>query len=190
MRNYKGAYLTLPLVALISGAGLFTVFPTRHAEACTPVPSEWQWTRPSLAENLETAEVVLVGTVTGARGPETYNRIATIEVERYLKGRGPETVEIVGYGSGGLCLSEVQVGGRYIFFAAGNPQEQMRAHYGPWRKPSGELGLRGQSNAIASPAEANISAATETAGTRVPLLRQTRSRRSLRLFHLPGEAPD
>ena len=147
------------LLTLLMEIAILAFHPAQHAAACTPPPTPTVERLPTIAQRTETANVVVLGTVTAVRGPEVHSRIATVKVESYLKGdEGPEQIEISGFGSRGICLSPIQVGGSYIIFADGDPfSPTLRAHYSPWRDSSSETtGLRGQGNATAAPSTENI----------------------------------
>jgi hypothetical protein len=120
-------YLTFIALAVLlhSGQGLRAVF------ACTPPPGGLPVY--SAAERAEAAEIVLEGTVldgsTELGWPEEFVQIATVEVNQYLKGTGPEVVTIRGFGPTSVCLTPVQVGDHKIFYASGDPAQELRAHY-------------------------------------------------------------
>jgi hypothetical protein len=120
-------YLTFIALAVLlhSGQGLRAVF------ACTPPPGGLPVY--SAAERAEAAEIVLEGTVldgsTEPGWPEEFVQIATVEVNQYLKGTGPEVVTIRGFGPTSVCLTPVQVGDHKIFYASGDPAQELRAHY-------------------------------------------------------------
>jgi hypothetical protein len=87
--------------------------------ACSPAPGHY----PSdftFEERIDYAPLVLVGHVVGGTTEWGFLTTAEVEVETYIKGEGLAVVNIAGFGGGGGdCLSNVQVGGRYLFFADG-----------------------------------------------------------------------
>ena len=97
------------------------------ASACSPAPDQINRT---LQERIDNAPLVLVGTV--VNGTTSWGdtiAIAEVEVETYLKSEGLAVVNIAGFGAGPDCLSPVQIGQRYIFFAEGNTGETLNAVY-------------------------------------------------------------
>lgn len=95
--------------------------------ACSPAPDQIGRT---IQERIDNAPLVLVGTVVnGTTSWGTTIAIAEVEVETYLKGEGLAIVNIAGFGAGPDCLSPVQIGQRYIFFAEGNTGETLNAVY-------------------------------------------------------------
>jgi hypothetical protein len=100
------------------------------AQACTPPPN---YQRSSVAERVQAADLVFIGTVTATSEPgvrlPTYT--ATIRVSRWLKGdaSGGMHVEVDRYGPGGLCYSEVRIGRDYLFFVDRDTEGRLQAHY-------------------------------------------------------------
>jgi hypothetical protein len=91
--------------------------------ACTQDPNAAQ---PSLEELVETAHIILVGTVLDNPVYEDMGRPvivqATIEVEAYLKGEGAAEVVISDFGSSSLCQPEILEGRRASFFVFERPE--------------------------------------------------------------------
>lgn len=75
----------------------------------------------SLSDHIDLAGVILVGNITAIEGMQT-DHTAVIEVEQYLKGDGPATIRVSGFGDSAMCRQSVSVGRRMIFFAGGDPQ--------------------------------------------------------------------
>jgi hypothetical protein len=99
--------------------------------ACTPpVGGLPQYTA---AERTNAATIVLEGTVTEGRAAEGYAegipQGLTVEVQQYLKGSGPAVVMIDGFGTSALCLYEAHLGDHLIFYAEGDPETGLHAHY-------------------------------------------------------------
>lgn len=110
---------------LIAGALLIA---PRPAFACTPPPGGLP--NYTAAQRTLDADVVLIGTVAAlSNGPGIPGDTATIDVERYLKDSGPETLSVSGYGPSALCRSELQVGQRWIFYIVRDGQDTYRAYY-------------------------------------------------------------
>ncbi len=112
--------LLLPL-ALLATAGLLVPLDVRHAYACSCAELDAQ-------QAVDSADAILVGDLMS--WVETPSRLvkegnayyeyghlteATIHVDRYLKGRGPSTLEVVG----GTCIgviSRERIGETYLLF--------------------------------------------------------------------------
>jgi hypothetical protein len=94
--------------------------------ACTTTPEG----RPSytLADQVNAAPIILEGTVL-AVSKDSYPFTATVQVQQYFKGSGPQEVIIGNFGSSAMCLTEVSVGDHLIFFASGEPDTGLRAFY-------------------------------------------------------------
>lgn len=110
---------------LILAIVLFVCFTPGQALACTPPPGGLP--KLTTADRTRLAPLVLEGTVTAIAG--SYPIVATIDVVQYLKGNGPATVTISGFGSSSVCLSEVSAGQRLIFYASGDPNSGLQAFY-------------------------------------------------------------
>lgn len=102
-----------------------------RAYACTPPPGGLP--DYSASDRAEAAEIVLEGTVLeiehDLNQPSQLSQAVTVEVEQYLKGRGPRVVAIRGFGSTAVCLTPVEVGEHKIFYATGDPGMELHAHY-------------------------------------------------------------
>lgn len=81
----------------------------------------------TVAERTNQADMVFEGIVTDHSSD--YHYTATISVVRYFKGSGSQTLLIGPYGSSALCLQEATIGGRYIFYANGDPAGPLQASY-------------------------------------------------------------
>lgn len=117
------SYRLSAALILVCAAFAFHATP---AAACTPPPGG-----PitfTVAERTRAASVVLVGRVISTTG-DYGSYVATVHLQEYIKGSGPATVAITGFGPGSLCLSEVTVGQMAIFFTNGDPFDQLSAHY-------------------------------------------------------------
>jgi len=82
----------------------------------TPIPLEIQ-----IARVNSESQIAIDGTVTTWVNDQNMDSVLTIQVERYLKGHGPKTVNISGYFW--LCPPNfaLEKGSRYIFFVNGDP---------------------------------------------------------------------
>ena len=113
--------------ALILSVNLMLALHTKPAYACSPpVGGFLQYT---VGDRTSAAEVVLEGTVADVSPDGNVFDSATVEVHQYFKGSGPATVEISGFGQESLCLSEVRIGDRLIFYANLNQSGELSAHY-------------------------------------------------------------
>ena len=103
--------------------------PAPSALACTPPPGGLP--PYTVADRVNAAEVVLEGTIVALTDENDHFAIktATIAVDRYFKQIGPVIVTITRFGPSSLCLSEVAVGQRWIFYATGDPATGLTAHY-------------------------------------------------------------
>lgn len=121
------------MVALGIGVGLSLMLvlagPDRPLWACTPPPGGLPDYTP--ADRTHAAEVVLEGTIIGRvdLNGHPWLDTALVRVHRYFKGAGPAWVTISHFGPGSLCLSEVYIGQRAIFYAKGDPETGLVAHY-------------------------------------------------------------
>jgi hypothetical protein len=120
------------ILAILSAAVWFVAgVGQNEAYACTPPPGGLP--EYSASDRAQAAEIVVVGTVLEIENdlnqPSQLSQAVTVEVEQYLKGRGPGIVDIRGYGSTAVCLTPVQVGDHRIFYATGDPDMELVAHY-------------------------------------------------------------
>ena len=97
----------------------------RVAFACTPPIGGHPIS--TVAERTNQADMVFEGIVTAHSSD--YHYTATVSVVRYFKGSGGKTLLVGPYGSSALCLQEATIGGRYIFYAKGDPAEPLQASY-------------------------------------------------------------
>lgn len=116
--------LLLLLCGLVLLAGMVRP-PT--ALACTPPPGGLPTY--SIAQRVFAADVVLEGLVLSVSGSIFSHQVASVNVYQYLKGAGPATVTIAGFGSSSLCLSQVRAGERLVFFTRGDPAAELQASY-------------------------------------------------------------
>ena len=141
--------------------------PTSNTYACT-------WTGPAkytVTERTDDAEFVFEGTVLkisipydgtpideSFKGedpiatPQIGSYYATVVVQQYIKGTGPEVVEIDNFGFGGSCLSSAFPGSNFIFFADGDSPDRLIANY------------LGAYSAVEKATEANIAEAIKASG--------------------------
>jgi ABC-type nitrate/sulfonate/bicarbonate transport system substrate-binding protein len=116
------------LLTALCFVGLLLAFEMPSVHACTQ-PADGHPVY-SIAHRVRQSAVVLEGTVSAVEGQNSY-QVATVEVAQYLKGEGAPTVKIGGFGSAALCLSEVSVGQRAVFFAEPAEGGTLRArHFG------------------------------------------------------------
>lgn len=103
--------------------------------ACSPITPQPDTIAPTLEDHTNNANWIMIGTVIG--GIEELGVIteAEIEIERYLKGEGEAIIHIQGFGHGTACLTSVEVGDTYIFFANGNISNTFNAFYYENRRP-------------------------------------------------------
>lgn len=99
--------------------------------ACSPAEGAFDYT---LAEQIDEADFVLIGTVIGGHVRNAGSEYVTIEtaqveVTQYLKGNGNASMEIRGFGDGADCNSMVQIDGEYIFFVDEMEDGRYRASY-------------------------------------------------------------
>lgn len=107
--------------------GLLGLIPVAPAQACTPPPGGL----PSytVADHVQAAPVVLEG-VASYTTFLNFSISATVQVVQYIKGSGPATVEISGFGDSSVCLVNVNTGDHLIFLASGDPASgQLQAYY-------------------------------------------------------------
>ena len=118
----------LPLVMLLAIAGQLMPMGVRQAHACT-------CTELNAQQAVDYANAILIGDMVSwsktpskvvREGDSSYQygerNEATIRVDRYLKGRGPSTVKVVG----GVCIgvfSSESVGTKYLLFLRFDPRE-------------------------------------------------------------------
>jgi len=125
-KNYFIVYCVLGAILL----AIMLVFASapQSALACEPtlVPADYIPPTPipvgtQVASAIQVAQIVLDGTVKSWVAGSDMNSILTVQVEQYLKGRGPKTVKISGYFwvcAPNFAFSE---GSRAIFFVNGDP---------------------------------------------------------------------
>lgn len=71
----------------------------------------------------------MVGRVTAVEAPNSYSQRAVIDADDYLKGSGPGTAVVDGFGSSAACLAEVRVGMYGVFFADRLSTGELQASY-------------------------------------------------------------
>lgn len=133
IQRHKGAKKFLRdaliyITALILLAALWLGMTPAPALACTTTPTGIpSWT---FDQEVNRAPIILEGTVTEISGDwDRGQQVATVKVLRYFKGVGPEMVSISGFGTSAMCLTTVDVGDHWIFFAAGDPRTGLYASY-------------------------------------------------------------
>jgi hypothetical protein len=126
-----GKYLRLACALVLSFTLFVALVLARSATpttcACTPPPGGLP--HYTVADRTNAAEVVLEGTVIGTSDKAAYVYTATVHVHQYFKAWGPVIVTISGFGPPSACLSPVHVGERWVFYATGDPDVGLRAHY-------------------------------------------------------------
>lgn len=107
------------------------------ALACTQGPDP-QPTPLPVAELVARADLLILGTVCVlADGPGGMpGATATVAVEEYLKGSGPASLSIGGFGPEGVCLAPVSVGARHLFAAVNDGAGGYRGLYLGQFKPA------------------------------------------------------
>ena len=100
----------------------------RSARACEPTPAPLGYIPPTpipietqVASVLHDAQIVLDGTLKSWVHSTDGESTLTVQVEQYLKGHGPKTVEILGYFWDCPPNFALQQGSRYTFFVVGDP---------------------------------------------------------------------
>jgi hypothetical protein len=100
--------------------------PQQSVKACTPPPTIPHYT---VADHVHHAAIVLEGRVVAVQKIDMSRQTATLWVDTYYKGSGPQQITVSGYGQGSLCLSDVSNDQTGIFFIAGDAQSGYRADY-------------------------------------------------------------
>lgn len=106
------------LLAALTGAVALVVLPAAPSSACSCVQGTPQ-------EYVDSADVVVLGTVTDRQGPPLRPVMSsgdpatyTVQVEQVFKGDVPPTAYVLSADSGASCgLEGVEEGGRYVVFA-------------------------------------------------------------------------
>ncbi|MDY6783786.1 MAG: hypothetical protein SW833_14800, partial [Cyanobacteriota bacterium] len=98
------------------GAGLLaaialSIAAAKPASACLPVPGSEPM---AIEQRVSQTPYVFDGTVTRVDGA-----ILTLQVNRYIKGQGPETVRLEGFNQHSCQEIITESGGRYLFFGEG-----------------------------------------------------------------------
>lgn len=96
--------------------------------ACEPSRDAANFT---LADYVNNADIIFVGTVVDGEGYHGDSTILTAEivVTSYLKGEGLELVQVSGFGYGTDCLSIVDIGDERIFFVQRASDGSLMAAY-------------------------------------------------------------
>jgi hypothetical protein len=96
--------------------------------ACEPTRGTSEFT---LEDYVNNAEFIFVGTVIDGENEygDSNILVAEIVVSTYLKGQGPEVVQVAGFGYGPDCLSTVDVGDERIFFVQRAADGSLMAAY-------------------------------------------------------------
>ena len=90
--------------------------------ACSPPLDNWP---PTLEGHVNRADNVIIGKIVYPPDPpshtiKVYGMKFLVKVESYLKGQGPDTIILTGFGYGTDCLTQVQYG-KLIFFIDKTP---------------------------------------------------------------------
>ena len=107
------------------------IFAISPVLACSPSEEAMNLT---LEDRVANAPMILIGTVVQGfttsygNGYEVVREVE-VEVESYLRGKGPALVRISGFGDGADCLTPIQIGAHAVFFVDGNPDETLDAVY-------------------------------------------------------------
>jgi hypothetical protein len=133
-RGSQAKFLHVTFMLLLFGALIASVVPSSPALACTPTSTPSGFAGYTIADYINTADIILEGTVTNliqyvVEPPDTVglgaslgSDVAAIEVERYFKGSGQVVINIQGFGQPGACAIVVGVGSRGIFYAFSDTQ--------------------------------------------------------------------
>lgn len=112
-------------LVIVGGLMLAALRSAAPAHACTPPPGGLPVY--TIAEYTAAAPLIFEGMVVAISGQ--YPQYAAIAVTQYLKGIGPATIAVSGYGPSSVCLSEVYYGQTAIFLAAGDEASGYTAFY-------------------------------------------------------------
>ncbi len=126
MSNSLVRFTKLVCFVLALNIILIFVMPAPSALACSPPPGGFP--PYTVADRVNAAGVVLEGTVV-ALTDDFAVYTATVAVDQYFKESGPDIVTIAQFGFTSLCLSEVSVGQKWVFYATGDPATGLTAHY-------------------------------------------------------------
>lgn len=126
----------LPYAVVATGFAIACIAAMPSAGACS-ITDDYVW--PTIEERTSAADYVIIGRVEevsprAARPTEmgfwdivlyaVRGRIARVSVDEWLKGNGPDTVSVTGFGGGGDCRSTVPDGSAIMFLvgdASGGP---------------------------------------------------------------------
>lgn len=97
------------------------------AHACTATPPGQE--PPTIARRVESADVVLLGTVTEVLNEPSFESSTVVQVAQYFKGAGSDHVEIIGFGESSTCRRTVAVGDRFIFYVQQYADGSFHAHW-------------------------------------------------------------
>ncbi|MBI3244333.1 MAG: hypothetical protein HYZ49_18800 [Chloroflexi bacterium] len=100
--------------------------PRSIAFACTPPPGGLPFF--SVTDHVNAAPIVLEGVVIATAG-QYFPEIATIQIVQYIKGNGPSTIKVAGYGPSSVCLSSVVLGDHFVFYVSGDDVNGYQAFY-------------------------------------------------------------
>jgi hypothetical protein len=105
-------------IAFAIAVSLALVARIAPALACTPTPAGLP--PPTTADKTNAAALVVEGIVTSTTESNAFDQLARVQVLRYLKGGGQFEMTIMGFGSGALCRTTVEIGDHLVFFIYGN----------------------------------------------------------------------
>ena len=117
------------VVSTVAVCGFLCVAQPQPAYACSPPLGGFP--NYTVLDRVNAADVVLEGTIVGVaqNTPEFGLQIATVQVQRYLKGSGPSTVDIANFGQSSLCLVTAFVDDHWVFYVTDDVQAGFTANY-------------------------------------------------------------
>jgi len=107
---------------------LLAQFNVTAVTACTATPPS-MGTPPTIADRVNAADIVLVGTVTDIVNPQGFEETANVRVEQYFKGAGTEQIEVMGFGESSTCRRYVEIGDKLLFYIQKQADGSLYAHW-------------------------------------------------------------
>lgn len=85
----------------------------------------------TVVDRTRAADVVLEGVVVSVMEdvPEFGLQTATVQVNQYLKGDGPQTISVTNFGQTSLCLTTVFIDDHRVFYLKGDAETGFKANY-------------------------------------------------------------